>query len=408
MSRNLTQTATPDQSLSAQGLAAIDAYLQGLIDKGTVVGFVTLAARHGQIARISTLGVKDLVTGEPMAADTMFRIFSMTKPVTAVAMMILHDRGLWSPDDPIAKHLPEFEGVKVLAGFDASGAPILEEADHPPTLRELMTHTAGFTYARDPADAMAPLYAAADVWGAPNLAEFSKRLAILPLAYQPGGSWLYSLSMDLQAVIVEKLSGQPLADFYQDHIFGPLGMVDTHFYIPPQEAARMATLYRASASRGLLAMNSHAAFPDRVAQPTLPSGGGGLISTVTDYAHFAQMLLNQGVFGDSRIISTSAAKLMMTNHLSDQMLAIGWGAAHQRIRPGFGQGFNGIVFTDPVAAGVPVGTGTYHWDGAASTWFWVDPANDLIFVGMVQLLISPFMHHQEATQTLMAGALVSN
>ena len=405
--RDLSSAAPEQVGLTASGLAAIDTYLQGWIAKGVVAGLVTLIARHGKIVHTSTLGQKDLATGEPMALDTMFRIFSMTKPVTAVAMMILHDRRLWSPDDPIAKHLPAFEGAQVFGGLDGAGAPILLDADHPPTLRELLTHTAGLTYGREPMGGLEALYEAADLWRSPDLSEMAARLGALPLAYQPGTKWIYSLAMDVQGAIIEKLSSQSLPDFMRDEIFAPLGMVDTAFHTPPEKRARLATLYRSSASRGLVALPVNPLLPDHDTPPALASGGGGLVSTVGDYARFAQMLLNHGEFGGRRIISEHAARLMMTNQLSEEMLAHGWGIGHQQIRPGFGQGFNGVVFTDPNAAGVPVGVGTYHWDGAAGTWFWVDPANDLIFVGMVQLLSETAPALQATTQTLMAEAISS-
>ena len=403
--RDLSNAAPEQVGLTASGLAAIDAYLQGWVDKGVVAGLVTLTARNGRVVHTSTLGHKDLATGEPMTLDTMFRIFSMTKPVTAVAMMILHDRGLWSPGDPIAKHLPEFEGAHVFGGLDGAGAPVLLTADHPPTLRELLTHTAGLTYGREPMGGLESLYEAADLWRSPNLSEMAARLGALPLAYQPGAKWIYSLAMDVQGAIIEKLSGQSLPDFMRDEIFAPLGMVDTAFHTPPEKRARLATLYRSSVSRGLVALPVNPLLPDHETPPALASGGGGLVSTAGDYARFAQMLLNRGEFAGSRIISEQAARLMMTNQLSDDMLVHGWGVGHQQLRPGFGFGFNGVVFTDPKAAGIPVGVGTYHWDGAAGTWFWVDPENDLIFVGMIQLLSEKSPALQATTQTLMADAI---
>lgn len=406
MTRDLSPAAPAQVGLVPAGLAAIDAYLQGLVDQGVLAGLVTLTARHGQVAHVSTIGKKDLATGEPMAADTMFRIFSMTKPVTAVAMMILHDQGLWSPDDPIAKHLPEFADVKVFGGMDAAGAVTLHEPDHAPTLGELLTHRAGLIYGRVPMDGLETLYEAADIWRSTDLAEMAAKLGGLPLAYQPGTKWIYSLAMDVQGAIIERLSGQNLPDFMRERIFEPLGMVDTAFHTPPEKKPRLATLYRSSVSRGLVALAGNPLLPDHDAPPALASGGGGLISTVGDYARFAQMLLNGGEFGGKRIVSRAGVKLMMTNQLPDDMLAQGWGVGKQQIRPGFGYGFNGVVFTDPKAAGIPVGLGTYHWDGAAGTWFWVDPANDLIFVGMVQLLSETAPPLQATTQTLMADAIL--
>lgn len=404
--RDLTPSTPAEAGLSSAGLAAIDAYLQGLVDEGRAAGYVTLAARHGHIAHVSAIGKKDIASGEPMAADTMFRIFSMTKPVTAVAMMILHDQGLWSPDDPIEKHLPAFAGAKVFGGLGEDGQPILRPADPPPTLRHLLTHTAGLTYGREPMGGLEKLYEAADVWRSADLAEMGAKLGKLPLAYQPGTKWIYSLAMDVQGAIIETLSGQTLPAFMQANIFGPLGMTDTAFHTPPEKKGRLATLYRASKSRGLVALEGNPLLPDHDRVPALASGGGGLISTAGDYARFAQMLANGGEFMGKRIVSAAAVKQMMTNQLSDELLAAGHGIGLQQLRPGFGFGYNGVVFTDPEAAGVPAGLGTYHWDGAAGTWFWVDPTNDLIFVGMVQLLSETAPACQATTQTLMADAIL--
>ncbi|TPG21822.1 class A beta-lactamase-related serine hydrolase [Sphingomonas koreensis] len=230
------------------------------------------------------------------------------------------------------------------------------------------------------------------------------RLAPIPLAYQPGSAWRYSLSMDVQGAIVERLSGQSLTAFMRDHIFEPLGMIDTAFHTPPDKADRLATLYvkHEDAPFAAIANPLHA---DEKSEPRLALGGAGLVSTIGDYARFAQMLLGEGSVEKRQIISAEAAQLMMTNHLSEQLMNRGFGGGHQRIRPGFGFGFNGVVFTDPKLAGVPVGRGTYHWDGAAGTWFWVDPTNDLLLVGMAQCLSYAAPPLQQMTQTLMADAI---
>jgi len=403
MTHVLAPARPEDVGLSPEGLAAVDAAVQGQIDRGELAGAVTLVARHRKLVHLNALGVKDIVTGEPMATDTLFRVYSMTKPVTAVAMMVLYDRGLWTPDDPVAKHLPEFAGVQVFAGLDSQGKPRLEAPGHPPTLLELMTHTAGLSYGFNPADPVDKLYQAAHIWSSSSLAEMSAKLAALPLAYQPGSKWLYSLSMDVQGALIERLSGQSLPDFMQEHLFGPLGMVDTAFHLPPEKRPRLASGYRQS--RSGLKPEKPMLF-DHTEPPALASGGGGLISTAKDYARFAQMLLNRGELDGRRIISPEAAKLMMTNHLSEAMMSAGFGVGAQAIRPGFGYGFNGVVFTDPEACGIPVGQGTYHWDGAWGTWFWVDPKNDLLYVGMIQRGLNRSPNLQALTQTLMAGAYV--
>ena len=298
-----------------------------------------------------------------------------------------------------------FAGAKVFGGMGQDGKPILIDADHPPTLRELLTHTAGLTYGREPMGGLETLYEAADVWRSADLAQMAAKLGAVPLAYQPGAKWVYSLAMDVQGAIIETLSGQSLPDFMQEKIFVPLGMVDTAFHTPPEKKARLATLYRTSASRGLVPL-TNPLLPDYDAPPALASGGGGLVSTARDYARFAQMLANGGEFAGTRIVSQAGVKQMMTNQLSESMLEQGFGVGLQQLRPGFGFGYNGVVFTDPTKAGIPAGLGTYHWDGAAGTWFWVDPTHDLIFVGMVQLLSETAPACQARTQTLMADAIL--
>jgi len=405
MDRDLAPATPQSVGLKPEGLANIDAYLRDFVDLGALAGAVTLVARHGKTVHTSVMGKKDIESGEPLAMDTIFRIFSMTKPVTGVAMMILLDELLWSPDDPIAKHLPEFEGVRVFDGLDADGQPKTVAADSPPTMRELMTHTAGFSYGFNPEDPLDKLYIDAQVWQSASLADFTRKLAGLPLAYQPGTKWVYSLSMDVQAAIIERLSGQSAPDFYRTRIFEPLGMVDTAFHTPPQKRARRATLYRWSPTQKKLVVSPSLLGGDHEAPPAMANGGGGLVSTAADYAKFAQMLLNGGEFGGRRIVSAAALNLMMSNHLSDEMIAARHGVGHQQLRPGFGYGFNGAVFTDPTLAGVPVGEGTYHWDGAAGTWFWVDPVHDLLYVGLIQLLSETAPPLQKTTQTMMADAI---
>ena len=406
----LADVARPeDAGLSSLGLDGVDAGLQELIDKGELAGAVTLVARHGRVARRRVLGLDNVELKTALKLDTIFRIYSMTKPVTAIAMMILHDQGLWHPDDPIAKHLPEFAGARVFAGLDAEGNTITVAADHAPTMRELMTHTAGLSYggSEEPYDKP---YRKAGIWRAESMAEFSQRVAKLPLCYQPGTKWLYSLSMDVQGAIVERLSGETLPDFMHKRIFAPLKMVDTGFYAPPEKAGRLATLYRTRKTQGLEALKGPPmmGMGDNLSPPKVPGGGGGLVSTLDDYARFAQMLLNKGELDGARIVSPAAIELMSTNHLPDWMLEAGFGVGSMQIRPGFGYGFNCAVFTDPDKAGLPVGQGTFEWDGAAGTWFWVDPKNDLIFVGMIQrfAVTLGYVNAQQLTQKLLANAIV--
>lgn len=397
MTEVLAADAPEAVGLSAAGLAKVDASLGALVAAGELAGVVTLVARRGRVVHRFERGLKDIVAGEPVAADTIFRIYSMTKPVMAAAMMILHDRGLWAPDDLLAKHLPEFADVRLLDGAAPARAP---------TMRDVMMHTAGLAYGFDPNDPVDAAYIAAQLWQSADLAEMMRKIAACPLAYEPGTRWRYSIAMDVQGAVLERLTGRTLPDFMREEIFAPLGMVDTDFFTPPDKAHRLAKTYRRSKTRGLVEVDQPLFGRDASRIPQVPSGGGGLYSTADDYARFAQMLLNRGELGGARILSPGAVALMTANHLSDEMIGAGYGIGQQQLRPGFGYGFNGAVFYDPPLAGSKVGRGTYLWDGAAGTWFWIDPTNDLLFVGLIQRLDPDCPKVQPLTQTLIGEALV--
>ena len=377
----------------------IDQTLAGYIADKQLAGCVTLVAHKGVVVHRSVQGLKDIASGEALDHDTIFRIYSMTKPVTAVAMMLLYDQGLWSPDDAVADHLPECADVKVLADDGSLVAP-----ERPPSLLDLLTHTMGLGYGFDPNDPVDAAYLAAGVWTQPNLAKMSAAVASCPLAFQPGTRWRYSMSMDVQGAIIEKLSGQSLPDFMRERIFKPLGMVDTDFYVPPEKMSRLATLYRMSKTKGLTAVDQPMMNRDPSRIPAIAGGGGGLFSTAADYGRFAQMLLNRGSLEGVTILESASVDLMTANHISDEIMAGGYGVGLQQIRPGYGQGFNGSVFCDPAAAGSQVGKGTYQWDGAAGTWFWVDPVNQLAFVGLIQRMEGT-QSFQSITQALVAEVL---
>jgi CubicO group peptidase (beta-lactamase class C family) len=368
---------------SSERLENLHALIQGEIDKKQLAGAVTILARHGKIVEYRTYGMKDLATSTPMTKDTIFRDFSMTKPVTGVAMMILYEEGKWLPTDPIAKYIPEFAHLKVFKGVDADGKMILVDPDHAPTMRELMSHSAGFSYGNgnSPVDAM---YKNLKPTQAANLQEMIDRLAQIPLNYQPGKGWTYSVSMDIEGYIVEKLSGQTLPDFMHDHIFAPLAMKDAGFMVPAEKRARFATSYNGGADGQLTLTLAADAPPDYATVPTMPSGGGGLVSTAEDYYRFAQMLGNGGELDGARILSPATVKLMTSNHLPAEILTGQFGIGQHIMRPGFGYGFNCAVVFDPPEANMSDGKGTFFWDGAAGTWFWVDPTNDVVFVSMIQ------------------------
>ena len=387
---DLTAVKPETVGFSSARLENLHALMQQAVDQKQIAGIVTILARHGKVVDYRTYGQRDMASGAPMTQDAIFRDFSMTKPVTGVAMMILYEQGKWLPSDPIAKFIPEFAHLKVFKGVDADGKMILVDPDQAPTMRELMTHTAGFTYGifgSAPVDAM---YRDQHVLGSKNLQEMIDKLAKIPLLYQPGKGWTYSVSMDIEGYIVEKLSGQPLPVFMRDHIFTPLGMKDAGFYVPEAKRKRFTTLYRSDAQGNLI---SDATGPgssgDYAAEPTMPSGGGGMVSTAEDYYRFAQMLANGGELDGKRILAPATVKLMSSNHVPASLLTGEFSIGLQVLRPGFGYGYNCAVVFDPPEANLPEGKGTFFWDGAAGTWFWIDPANDVVFIGMIQRMLGP-------------------
>jgi CubicO group peptidase (beta-lactamase class C family) len=275
-------------------------------------------------------------------------------------------------------------------------------------MRELMSHTAGFTYGffgNTPVDAM---YRDQKVLASKNLQEMIDKLAGIPLLYQPGKGWTYSVSMDIEGYIVEKLSGQSLPDFIRDHIYQPLGMRDAGFYVPAGKLSRFVTLYRMGPHGELLADDNGGNVPrDYTAQPTMPSGGGGMVSTAEDYYRFAQMMGNGGELNGVRILSPSTVKLMTSNHVPVELLTGQYGIGAQVMRPGFGYGYNCAVIFDPPEANLPDGQGEFFWDGAAGTWFWVDPSNDVVFIGMIQRMLGPASPNLEyESRSVVYGALV--
>jgi CubicO group peptidase (beta-lactamase class C family) len=379
-------TAVPESvGFSSERLEALDAALHALVDDAELAGVSTLVARHGKVVHADTYGMQDLATGTPLSADTIFRIYSMTKPITGVAMMKLYEQGKWHPEEPLARHIPAFANVRVYAGAAASGEPELVAPKRAPMVGDVMSHTAGFTYGFFGDHPVDRLYQADNPLQAPSAQAFIDKLAELPLAYQPGEQWRYSVSVDVQGYLVEKLSGKSLPQFMQDEIFGPLRMRDTAFNVPEAKLARLATVYGWDAPRGLV---PQARDPNVTRVPGFASGGGGLYSTLHDYARFAQMLANGGELDGVRILSPSTVALMTANHLPESLLRGGFGIGFQQMRPGFGFGYDVAVFTDPHAVGSTTGKGSYLWDGAAGTWFWVDPENDIVFVGMIQRMMS--------------------
>jgi CubicO group peptidase (beta-lactamase class C family) len=378
----LVDAQPAEAGFSREGLAALEAHIREKIASGAVPGAVMYLARHGKTVLFNGYGARS-VDGPPMTKDTIFRAYSMTKPVTALGLMILYEEGKWKLDDPITKYIPELAGLKVFRSVGPDGKPVLEDAARPATMRELMTHTAGFAYGLAPSDYVNKAYQDEALFVRRDLAEFVATLKRLPLAEQPGKRWIYSVASDLQGYIIEKISGETLDVFFKKRIFDPAGMIDTGFFVPPEKMDRFAPIYGRELKDGKL-VDVSAYAGDYKNPPTLRLGGGGLVATASDYARFCQMLLNGGEIDGVRIVSADTVKLMGTNLLPKDVWVTFDGAGGAIQRPGLGFGLGVAVVVDPVALGTPQGEGSIGWGGAGGTFFWVDAKNDLFFVFMIQ------------------------
>ena len=355
--------ASPESvGFSADGLSTLQRAMRGLVDERRLAGVTTLVARHGKVVYFDAYGVQDLTTKKPVTRDTIFRIASMTKPIVGVAMMMLWEQGKWTLDDPVAKHIPEFAGLKV-------ATPNGEVPQtRPMSMRQLMSHTAGFDVTAG--------YAKAGLRDS-DLQGMINKLAKLPLSTQPGTAWQYGPSVDIQGYLVEKLSGQPLDVFLKTRIFEPLGMKDTGFWMDAAKADRITRIFTYDAQKRLVAAP---AALNPTAKPMFLSGSGGLLSTTEDYFKFAQMVLNGGQANGKRFLKASTVELMRTNVLAEGVM-VGSSTASQ---PGIGFGLDFAIVMDPASAQTPTGKNTFYWNGAFGTWFWIDPTNDVVVVGMIQ------------------------
>jgi CubicO group peptidase (beta-lactamase class C family) len=318
-----------------------------------------------------------------MTLDSVFRIYSMTKPVTGVAMMQLYEQGKWKLDDPVTKFAPELANLKLMTGVK-NGKPVLGDPKRVPTMREIMSHTAGFGYGISGDDPVNAAYRDQNVLASKDLNELMAKVAAIPLLYEPGERWSYSISVDIQGYIVEKISGQKLGDYFKANIFDPLGMSETAFFVSEAQKIRLTDVYAWNKDADALAVN-----PERQDRPSytdpnrMQSGGGGLISTTHDYARFCQMLLNKGTLNGKQVLKPESLALMVENHIGNLGLYSDGTNANPG-QPGIKFGLDFAVVEDPAAATTQQGKGTFYWGGAAGTWFWIDPANDLFFVGMIQ------------------------
>ena len=375
--RDLATAPPGEVGLDAEALERLGAAMRRLVADGDLAGGVTAVARRGKLVQFDAFGEQDAAAGVPMAKDTIFRIYSMTKPVAGVALMTFYDEGRFALDDPVSKFIPEFKGLKV-AGETDDSEPVLEDADHEMTIRELASHTAGLTYGFFSRSHVDTLYQRADVLDRDStLAEMIDKLAAIPLRQQPGTQWHYSVAVDVQGRLVELLAGKPFDQVLEERVFQPLGMKDTGFWVPEASRPRFATLYRQTRGGELRALP----FGEYLQAPRLLSGGGGLVSTAMDYLRFCQMLLNGGELDGTRVLRPETVALMLDNQLPE-----GHGFIDPRVAtPGnvFGIDF-AIVEQPDGATDHPLAKGEAWWYGIGGTWFGINPSQHLAIVGMIQ------------------------
>jgi len=363
-----TPVTAGEAGFSASVLSELDSYFETLVASGELPGHVLLLARGDKLVHGHITGYADWDTKSPLHPDAIFRLFSMTKPLTAVAMLLLYEEGKWQLDDPVSLYLPEFKNIARLPG---------SQATREPTIREIFTHTAGFTFGKTRAEMLETMQRIA--WHkAGSLTELIGRYANMPLGYEPGTAWEYSGATDLQAEIVERLTGERFDLFLQRRLFEPLGMRDTALSLSHAQTRRLVPGHVFERAIGRL---RRAEDEDQM-ESIFPMGGTSFKSSALDFALFARMLLNRGSLGDVQVLEPETVALMLSDHLADTLLEERYSDAHYVIGQGNGHGLNGLVCTDPRRAGRPVGKGTYEWGGAFGTWFWVDPEYDLLCVGM--------------------------
>jgi len=364
-----------NQRIAQSRLDAISTVIQTQVAAGKLAGAVTMVAQHGEVLETKSFGFQSLEENLPMSTDTIFRIFSMTKPVAGTALMKLYDEGKFQLSDPVEKYIPEFVGLQVAKADGPDGIPSTEPQQHKMTIRELMSHSGGLTYGFFSRSQVDTLYQKVGVLDRNStLKQMVTKLGKIPLRQQPGTLWHYSVSVDVQGYLVEVLSGKTFDQYLQDNIFSPLGMLDTGFYVSADKANRLSRYY-GSDNTGKQVSTANAEY---LTKPALFSGGGGLVSTAADYMRFAQMHLNGGELGGVRILSAAAVDLMRMDQLPEGVAPQG---AMVTGGVGFGLDF-AIAMDSEKALGQPVGT--YWWWGIAGTWFWIDPVNELIFIGMIQ------------------------
>jgi CubicO group peptidase (beta-lactamase class C family) len=381
-------------TVSTHNLGYLDEHFERYISSGKLAGTITVVFHRDQIAHWSVQGLRDRERGTPMEDDTIFRIYSMTKPIVSVALMQLYERGLFQLDDPVHRYIPSWEKLRVYQDGTYPNFQTMPCA-RPMTIRDLLSHQAGLTAPASQSTHVDAAYRQVGISSrigresdTATLQDLVDALAELPLDYSPGTGWLYSQAVDIVGYLVQQLSGQRLDQYLQEHIFNPLGMSDTGFWVKPHQVERLSTNYRGLRGGSIEIVDDLARSP-YLREPTFHSGSGGLVSTAGDYLRFSRMLLGKGMLEGARILGRKTLQLMTQNHLTGGK-SIAGAATSARWREvahagvGFGLGF--AVALDTADGQVSGSPGTFYWSGAASTHFWIDPAEDLAVVFMTQYM----------------------
>lgn len=369
------------EAFDQDGVRALEDRMVQYVTDGQVKGIATRLVKDGQIISDIQAGLRREADQAPVTGDTIYRIYSMSKPVTGVGLMILWEEGKFQLDDPITKYFPEFEGLQVFKGLDEAGNPILAPVSRPPTVQELMSHTAGFGYGLAPGNYVDDRFRELEIFQSPDANEMIRRVATIPLKHEPGVTWDYSISVDIQGALIERLSGQSLGEFLEARVFAPLGMTDTAFFVPEEKYDRFSDVWGPNPETGALSPLPMPSFLYRKDTIAFEGGGHGLVGTMDDYSRFAQMLANGGTLDGAQVLKPETVALMATNFLPEGVFI---GHNGTTTDPNAGGGF-GLDFAVILSDTEPYPKGSFMWGGAAGTWFWVDPVNKISFVGMIQV-----------------------
>ncbi len=400
------ETRPEDADMSSRKLQNLTNLVQGYVDDGKIPGAICMVARYGRVVHHALHGNMDEEANKPMAADTIFRIYSMTKPIASIALMQLYEEGRFQLDDPAAKFIPEFAGLQVFDGGSADDFTVRNPAREM-TVRDLLMHTSGLVGAGP--GAVGELYRRADLRGGEGtLRSMVQRLAPLPLACDPGSRWNYGISTDLVGYLCEVLSGVPFDEYLRERIFQPLGMGDTGFQLPADQVGRFAACYRRGGpDESPYVLSDSPATSSYLAPKTYFSGAGGLVSTAADYMRFATMLAGGGELDGVHIIGRRTLQFMASNHLPGNcdLAAMGQPRFTETTMAGIGFGLGFAVLLDPTTAEVNGTPGEYYWGGAASTAFFVSPADELVMLFLTQLLPSGSYPFRRELRAVIYGAL---